>query len=416
MVKRVLMIAYHYPPVRGSSGVQRTLKFTRYLSDYGWEPIVLSVAPGAYPETGDDQSHEVPLHMPLARAFGLDAARHLALKGAYPGFLAWPDRWASWWLSAVPVGLNLIRNWKPAVIWSTYPIATAHLIGLTLARLTRLPWIADFRDSMTEDQYPADPNVRRICRWIERRTVARARYAVFTTSGAACMYAERYPALPQSRWRTIANGYDEDNFARAQAADPTQAPSRTRIELVHSGLIYPSERDPTALFDALAAMKRAADISADNLHITLRATGHDELFRGMLRARELQDIVSLEPAIDYERALAEMLSASGLLLLQGSSCNHQIPAKAYEYLRARRPILALTDAHSDTAGLLMDCGIDTMASLADAPDIRRALVRFLRLIRAGSAPVATEGAIAHRSRRAQTGELARLLDVAGGGA
>lgn len=162
MVKRVLMIAYHYPPVRGSSGVQRTLKFSRYLADYGWEPIVLTAHPRAYSGIGNDQLHEVPEHITVKRAFALDTARQLSFRGAYPGFLALPDRWVSWWLGAVPAGLNLIRKYKPTVILSTYPIATAHLIGLTLARLTGLPWIADFRDSMTEEAHPTDPNVRRI--------------------------------------------------------------------------------------------------------------------------------------------------------------------------------------------------------------------------------------------------------------
>lgn len=411
MVKRVLMIAYHYPPVRGSSGVQRTLKFTRYLGDHDWEPIVLTVHPMAYPQVGCDQMREIPEHITVKRVFALDAARHLSIKGAYPEFLAWPDRWASWWLGAVPVGLNLIRALKPAAIWSTFPIATAHLVSLTLARLTRLPWVADFRDPMREDHYPPGPRQRYLYRGIERCTVSRARRVVFTTAGTARMYAERYPHVPSSRWQTIANGYDEENFAAAQAATKRgDASTGGPIKLVHSGLLYPSERDPKAFFDALSHLKVANEISCENLKITLRATGHDDLYRGMLEAHEIQDIVSLQPSVPYEQALAEMLSADGLLILQGSSCNHQIPAKLYEYLRARRPILALTDSRGDTASVLNHCGIDTIASLADTREISTVLARFLTLIRVGRAPIARDEIIANYSRRAQSAELARLLN------
>ncbi|TQE98065.1 MAG: glycosyltransferase family 4 protein [Spiribacter salinus] len=76
-----------------------------------------------------------------------------------------------WALRALPVGVRVIRGERPAVIWSTYPIATAHLIGYLLHRLTGLPWIADFRDSMTEPDYPDDPAQWRAYRRIERPQV-----------------------------------------------------------------------------------------------------------------------------------------------------------------------------------------------------------------------------------------------------
>lgn len=411
VVKRVLMIAYHYPPVRGSSGLQRTLKFTRYLADHGWEPVVLTVHPRAYPDTGDDQMREIPQGITVKRAFAVDAARHLSFRNAYPDVLAWPDRWVSWWLCGVPVGLNLIRQFKPDAIWSTYPIATAHLIGLTLARLSKLPWVADFRDSMTEDGHPLDPKIRRIYRWIEARTVARAQHAVFTTPSTTRMYAERYPRLPASRWQTIANGYDEENFSAAQVVVRARSAATKRITLLHSGLIYPSERDPTAFFDALATMKDTGEISTDQLRIILRATGHDQQYQRMIEDRGIHEIVCLEPAIDYGQALAEMLAADGLLVFQAANCNHQIPAKVYEYLRTRRPILALTDPCGDTAGVLKDCGIDTQTSLIDADEIREALARFLDLVRAGRAPIASEAAVARYSRRSQAAELAQLLET-----
>jgi hypothetical protein len=88
----------------------------------------------------------------------------------------------------------------------------------------------------------------------------------------------------------------------------------------------------------------------------LRATGCDDCLRGLLGQLRIDDIVMLEPRVGYREALAEMLAADGLLVLQAANCNYQVPAKLYEYLRARRPILALTDAAGDTAQTLADAG------------------------------------------------------------
>jgi len=408
MVKRVLMVAFHMPPVQGSSGVQRTLKFARYLPKQGWEPIVLSAQKHAYPAVHDGQTRELD-GLNVIRAFALDTARHLAVGGRYPDVLAMPDRWVSWWLGAVCRGLSLIRRYRPQVLWSTYPIATAHLIGLTLQRLSGLPWIADFRDSMTEEGYPSEPLRRRMFSWIECHTVARCARAVFTTPGAVRMYAQRYPHIPRSRWVKIENGYDEENFRDASVA--ARKPGGGPRILVHSGLLYPSERDPRAFFCALSELKREGKIDATRLKVILRATGHDEVYAPMLRQQDIADIVVLSPAVGYREALSEMLAADGLLLFQASNCNHQIPAKLYEYFRARRPILALTDTEGDTATTLRAAGYDQIYPLHATPVIKDGLVQFLKLLDADGISVGDAKMIVMHSREGRTTELARLLDA-----
>ena len=196
MVKRVLMIAFHFPPMRGSSGIQRTLKFARYLPQFGWQPAVLSAHPRAYANTGQDQMSEIASDMPVHRAFALDTSRHLAFKGKYLSGMALPDRWSTWWLGAVPRGLKMIRHLRPDVIWSTYPIATAHLIAYTLHRLTGIPWIADFRDPMTDEDYPPNPVVSKTYHWIERKTLSHCALAVFShgaRSAATSCGFQRFP-------------------------------------------------------------------------------------------------------------------------------------------------------------------------------------------------------------------------------
>src|SRR5205807_3649186 len=158
----------------------------------------------------------------------------------------------------------------------TYPIATAHLIGLSLHRLTGVPWVADFRDPMTEkdpvtgEEFPSDRTIRRINGWIERPAIMRCAKAVFTTPGTADMYAKRFRDLEQSRWAVIPNGFDEQSFEKAESAVNGKRYGGARIMLLHSGVLYPHARDPRCFFEALAQLRASGDISASTLKVVLR--------------------------------------------------------------------------------------------------------------------------------------------------
>jgi len=408
------MIAYHFPPIRVSSGIQRTLKFSRYLLDYGWKAQVLTVHPQAYNQVSDGQMNEIADEVYVKRVFALDTSRHLSIKGRYLGWMALPDRWVSWCFGGVVSGLLMIRKFKPKVIWSTYPIATAHLLGLILHRLTGIPWVADFRDSMTEEDYPANPRQRVIYRWIEEKTIKYCSKAVFTTPGAIEMYAERYPKVPQSRWVLIPNGFDEENFAGAEQSEAYKKAlgnrDKDKIVLLHSGILYPEERDPSCFFKALADLREKGIIHPSKLKIVLRATGHDDLHSELIGANGLQDIVVLEPGISYEEALAEMLSVDGLLIFQASNCNHQIPAKLYEYLRAKKPIFALTDPIGDTASVLKAANVPYIVPLDNTETISNGFKQFLTDVEQGRAITVGEETIKQHSRSSRTALLAKQLN------
>lgn len=405
-MRRVLMIAFHFPPLAGSSGIQRTLRFAQYLPADGWQPVLLTASPRAYERTSDDLLREVPSDLIMHRAFALNTARHLALRGRYPALLARPDRWITWAMAAIPAGVRLARRYRPAAIWSTYPIATAHIIGRWVAHLTGLPWIADFRDPMAQDGYPADPATWRAFERVERSAVTRAAASVFVTRSAAAMYRQRYPAAAE-RIVVIENGFDEQSYAGTPAAGaPLVAGRRT---LLHSGIVYPWERDPTQLFAALAALKRAGH--AGDLLVRFRASAHDEFLHDLARQYDVADLIELAPPLPYRDALEEMQRADALLVLQASNCNEQIPAKVYEYLRARRPILALTDPKGDTADLLRRCGVRCIAPLDEAGAIEATVPRFMADLEAAR-PDAS--AVAACSRESRTRELAALLDRVAG--
>jgi len=416
-MKRVLMVAFHFPPLAAGSGIQRTLRFVQQLPRAGWQPAVLTVHPRVHPQApaaadGAPADDAVGADVPVRRSFALDAARDLALRGRYLGWTARPDRWASWRAFAVRDGLRLIDRWKPDVLWSTYPIATAHAIGAELQRRSGLPWVADFRDPMAQDGYPADPATWRSFRRIEERALRQAAAAVFTTPGAAQAYRARYPDAA-ARIEVIENGYDEGSFAAAVALAARDGGGPLvpgRATLLHSGIVYPSERDPRALFAALRRLLDGGRLRRDALRIRFRAPVHDALLRDLARRHGVEDVVEVCPPLGYREALAEMLRADGLLLLQASNCNAQIPAKFYEYLRAGRPVLALTDPAGDTAGALRGAGIDTIARLDAVDAIATALPRFLERLARGRAPLPRPEAVAGASRQARTQALAALLD------
>jgi hypothetical protein len=146
------------------------------------------------------------------------------------------------------------------------------------------------------------------------------------------------------------------------------------------------------------------------LKVVLRATGHDAHIARLIAQFDVADLVELAPSVAYVDALAETLSADGLLLFQAANCNHQIPAKLYEYLRAGRPILALTDSAGDTAATLRGAGVESIAQLDQRADIVAHLTKFLTDIENGSAMLVSRELASRYSRRAQARELAALLD------
>ena len=403
------MVAYHFPPLGGSSGVQRALRFSAHLHDFGWEPIVLTAHTRAYEQLDSGLLSEIRPGMPVIRAQAWDTKRHLSLRGRYPEFMARPDRWRWWWFGAVPAGLLAVRRYAPAAIWSTYPIATAHSIGASLARMTGLPFVADFRDPMAQENYPRDPRTRKSFAAIERRTVSAARRCTFTAHGALAMYQGRYPQY-RDRFRLLENGYDEKGFSSpilSAALNPG------RLTLLHSGAVYPSERDPTRLFAALELLRTRAPESYRRIIVRFRAPVHDDLLRTLADRHRVLDAIEILPSVTYNEAIDEIRQADGLLVLQARGCNAQIPAKFYEYLGAGRPMVVLAEPAGDTAMSAASAGISAIAALEDAEGIFEVLARF------GSNPssgtVATAGARNGASRRSRTAELAALLDEAADG-
>ncbi|MBF0342224.1 MAG: glycosyltransferase, partial [Magnetococcales bacterium] len=188
----------------------------------------------------------------------------------------------------------------------------------------------------------------------------------------------------------------------------------------HCGTLYTGgeERNPGPLLNVLAGLAKQGIIGAPEenspqcigLQIILRATSHDDIINAMIRKRGLGRIVTTAPPLPYPQTLQEMFQADGLLLFQGESFNHLIPAKLFEYLRANRPVFALTGAQGDSARILHQAGLRTIVPLEEESSIRVEFLDFLEQLRAGSAPLPDKTVVTGYSRRIQARRLADLFD------
>jgi hypothetical protein len=414
MTRNALMLAFYFPPFAQSTGSIRTLSFVRHLPDHDWLPVLLTARRNVYGEVDDRSLTKVPQGAQIVRAPGLDVSRHFAIAGRYPGWLATPDRWNTWGVAAFFTGLACVRRHDPAVLWATFPTASALVAGMALHKVTKIPLIVDFRDPVVYDGWPENRWMRTTYSRIEKQVVSKASAIVVTTPGTRRLYIERYPHVPASRFRIIANGIDDTMDVHAPSSRHTW---NEPIVLIHSGLMEISDRDPTAFFEAIGQMLRQGDITGDTLRVVLRAPGGDEKnYRRQIAVRGIGHIVFVEGRVSHAEAIDEMRRADGLLLFQGAQNNRQIPAKAYEYLACQRPIVGLLDLAGDTHELIANqWKVPYIGAMDSAPAIADALRKFISDFRRHDVFIPAATLVAQHSRALGVGKLAELFNEVSGG-
>jgi glycosyltransferase involved in cell wall biosynthesis len=251
---------------------------------------------------------------------------------------------------------------------------------------------------------------RRLWQWLESGVLRYASASVFTTESAAKQYQSRYPAH-SSKCHVIENGYDEEAFENMVASREDAADSK--LLMLHSGLIYPNDRDPSTFLAAVRQLIDEGQLDAKRLCIRFRAPQHDSEVMACAERHRLADCVEIGPPIPYQRAIAEMMGTDLLLVFQGSKFNMQIPAKIYEYLRAGRPILAVVDPIGGTAVQLAQFEATKIVDIESVADIRSGLLSTLRERKTPNQAKALErnrNAVQRYSRQAQAASLQSLFN------
>ncbi len=342
----------------------------------------------------------------IFRSVCFDAKKTFSIFGKYPLFLSIPDRWQSWIPFAILDYLVRVRRWKPDVIISTYPIASAHWIAYFIHRITGIPWVVDLRDPMAQDGYPSEKKIHSAFLKLEEKIFTFASKVICTTPGSRLLYRNRYPLFPESNLVTITNGYEEEVFPELVSKQHKKA---NVVKILHSGSLQIEERNPQTFFQALS------ELIADNLlksrvEVTFRAAGDYALYEKLVVDFNLEDMVFFKPAISYKEATEEMLDADILLLLQGGSCKFQIPAKVYEYFYARKPILALTDLSSDAGNLLREMDFSCVANIEDKKEIKLNIIQCVNELEYEKSKLPSADRISLYSRRNLTAQLSYQLD------
>jgi len=400
------MISFHFPPIASSSGFLRSLKFAQYFDKSAFNVSLITATQGAYEKTDEKNLRLLDnADFAIHRALALDASRHLSIKGKYFGFMTWPDKWSSWVPFGLIKGLYVAWSQRSDVIWVTFPISSALLIGMVIAKLTKKPLIVDLRDPIWEEETWQNNRRQRILKRLEKRVLIQAEYIIFTSPGTIEKYRHRYPQLIEKKAELILNGYDEADFSGLIA----KCQNNGKRVFLHSGLIPVYERDPSAFFMAIAELKKEGIVNAKNHEFRLRACGNEAQYIAMTAELGIDELVTFPGPLPYNEALAEMLGADALMIFQASTCNWQIPAKLFEYFRAEKPILAWTDEQGDTAQLIRKVTTAwTIAPLTDSHRIAHSLTDFIRQDKW----IAQTDDIHSYSRENLTRQLAKLIKSA----
>jgi glycosyltransferase involved in cell wall biosynthesis len=394
-LKRVLVVAYQFPPV-GGSGVQRTLKFVKYLPGFQWMPEVLTRRTGPMVQRDDTLMAEVPDFVSVIRTPSLDLTAwpgKLALAGK---FIAWkllvPDGEVLWMRGALRAARGRLASGDVDAVYTTsYPYSD-HLAGLRLKQeFPHVPWLADFRDEWTNNPYLLDhphPGWRmRREKAMEQSVLERADMLVTNSPGMKANFMRLYPGLDlENRMHVIPNGYDPDDFdpADAPVADPgsfakdsTISTVNERFVLTYTGALY-GRRKPDLFLEALGRLVSEGRIGKDDFRVRLMGSYKPDLIRAMSDRSGLSGSILLEGYQPHADCLRAMSASDALLLLEGGGPGAEafFTGKVFEYIRAGRPILAVVPQNGAAAGIVRDTGTGIVC---DCGDVRAIMDGFMRL-------------------------------------
>lgn len=435
MTKRVLFISYPFPPV-GGAGVQRTTKFVKYLGHYGWQPSVLTVANPSVPAFDDSLLKDIPAGTVVCRAKtwepsyavkrtvsasnrngSLDRGGARRLVGGAARWLGnvllQPDVQVLWMPEAVRQGRRLLRRAPHAAIVASGPPFSTFLIGAALSRHSGLPLILDYRDEWglnyaNSENRGLDPLSRRIQTRMQRQAIRVARALVATTQSSAGTLDElRKKARSAADVTWIYNGFDADDFP---VEPETRLAKNERYRLTYVGTLW----NLTTVGPLVEAVRRLAQRSpslAAGLELVFagrRTPGQQEMLDSL---KALPCRVVEHPYVHHHEAINLVRCADGLCLLLANvpGAERVVPAKVFEYMAARRPILAIAPP-GEAWSLLDDYPAAHRFAPHDIEGICGFLANAIRDHGSGKFQASVRWNGSRYDRKSQAGQLAQLLN------
>ncbi len=441
-VKKILLIAYHYYPDL-AIGAQRTVKFAKYLPQFGWQPEVLTVHSRHYPQRDETQlgfdcpvyrTSKWPLPDHLYKTVrewfassqpGKSDAKGSAGAGSkshrkhaiprWKKFLntlsSTPDDTLGWYPPAVFKAWRLLRKQKYDVIYTSGPPHSCHLIGLTAHRLTGVPWVADFRDPWlypkNRDSYVLELS-KHFDRRYEARTARKASLVLTTTDEWRDHLIQLYSPWLNDKCHTIINGFDVDDFDMRTAPDHKEAGAP--ITFLYAGNLY-SGRDPSMMLVAAGELISQGVFRREEVAFEFYGNNDIDMARigQIVQDFGLESVVRFNAPVSRDSYLRLLRNAEILILIQADSGRVHIPAKAFEYLGTGNLILTLT-SEGATKNFMSRFDQASIAALNDKDQIKEAMKRLFCHARNREKTMPGAEGLRGITRRHLTEKFASLLD------
>ena len=430
-MKRVLIISYYWPP-SGGSGVQRWLKMSKYLPEYGWQPVIYTTKDAEYPITDPTLEKDVApeakvIRRPIVEPYNF-YKKFLGLKKQEKikaGFASeskksgWKERlsvWIRgnffipdarcWWVKpSVRYLKHYLKEHPVDAIISTGPPHSMHLIALKLKKQFDVPWIADFRDPWTEIDFYDELH---LTRWADRKQ-HKLEWQVLTQADEVVTvswnWAKGLERLGNRDVQVIQNGYDwvfnptEEKLTLSEA-----------FTLTHLGVIGPARNAPT-LWQALRELKE--EIEGFSKSLKIRLVGQvDQSVVQNLDTCGLTENTELITHVPHDEVKRIQDTTQILLLLVNNAPNAKgiLTGKLYEYLASGRPILAIGPEDGDAARLLKETQAGFIVDFEDKDKMKKVIRALYQKYLEGGLPPNETKEIERYSRKALAGEYAALLN------
>lgn len=423
---RILIICYYWPPA-GGPGVQRWLKFVKYLPQFGIEPVVYIPKNPSYPLQDESLVNEIPedvevISQPIFEPYSLanifskkhtkDLSAGIISEEKKQSFLQKvmlyirgnffiPDARKFWVKPSVNFLENYITDNPVDAIITTGPPHSLHLIGLALKQKLGVKWIADFRDPWTtigyHEKLRLSPKSQKKHQNLEAKVLNTADHLLVTSPSTQRDF-EQKTNVPVT---CITNGFDEVELDAVELDRD--------FTLSHIGSLL-SERNPVMLWEILAKLKQERVDFAERLKIKLAGKVSDAVLQS-LEEFGLKPNVDMLGYLSHQDALRAQRSTFALLLLEIDSPETQviIPGKVFEYLAARRPVVGIGPEDSDFFELIENNGAGKCFNYHEAERLERYILELFESFKAGK-NLKCEGNIEKFTRKNLTGQLAETIN------